>query len=190
MSSKIFNYENFDEYTVNNYMMGSDGHYVKTHFRRQIMAAGCLFYKIVEGEVYLLVISYTDYNRDIFDDLGGKFDIYDETVTDGMFREVLEETNFKIGMGVLDDLICENNDNGYYSDIAKYYCIMIKVDDTFFKDTTVFGDCEKAENIRRTINWHKYKDIKDKLAVRIKTCFSMIRKLEKEGREALEKMII
>lgn len=155
MSRKIFNYDNIEEFKI----VESN----KDAYTNTISACGCLFYKVVNGDLYLLLISYTDPEWDRLDDFGGKIDTTDVSVIDAIIRETSEESNDIIN----GDIIQRCDYYEFYNRQSKYYSIVIEVDDDFFPDTTVFGDFERADRLGRTVNWYKYDEYKDNLAFRL-----------------------
>jgi hypothetical protein len=128
-----------------------------------ISACGSLFYKLVDGILYLLLITYADPEWSRYDDFGGKIEFTDASVIDAIIRETSEETNDIINKKILRK--CDYDD--FYNRQSKYYNILIEVDDDFFPDTTIFGEFENTDRIKRTVDWHKYDDCKNNLAHRL-----------------------
>lgn len=160
---KIFNYDNLTESRIVSSLKDK-----KSLYLNSISACGCLFYKIVDDELYLLLISYKDKeNWPKLDDLGGRIDAQDQTVFDGISRETCEETNEQITHEYIAKRLKENEYKSFYNNSSKYYCILLEVDDSFFNDTTVFGEFEKTDQIYRTIHWFKYQEVKNNLAIRL-----------------------
>ena len=160
-SRKIFNYDNIHESKIVQKLSDTTEAY-----ENSISACGCLFYKIVDNAVQLLLIKYTDPNFPRLDDLGGKVDIEDLSVFDAMVREVREESNNVI---VVDHIKMLINDitKTYYNKKSKYYMWLVQVDDTFFPDTRIFGNSELHDNIERSIQWYNFNEVKDRLAFRL-----------------------
>jgi 8-oxo-dGTP pyrophosphatase MutT (NUDIX family) len=65
-------------------------------YKNTISACGCLFYKIVNNKLKLLLISYSDPKWPKLDDFGGTIDEDDDNIIDAIVRETLEESNYKI----------------------------------------------------------------------------------------------
>ncbi len=171
MARRIFNCDNLEETkTVQNL-------HTDVLYKRTISAAGCLIYKILGGEVYLLLIKYNDPNWPMLDDLGGRIDGSDTSVIGAITREVSEETNNVIDSNLFKSM---HMTNSFYTLKSKYYVVLVRVDDNFCKDTTVFGDKEIHDNIYRTINWFNLRDVKDTLAQRISTNTDLVNFLEWE----------
>jgi hypothetical protein len=155
---KIFNYKNSNSRLIYN---------SKQSFYDSIYACGCLFRKRDpndEKEDQLLLIKYnepawSEQSAIRLDDLGGKVDIVDCSPLDTMAREVFEESN---GLITRDKIFGAdaNHIRYFYNYKSKYYCAVVDVGEDFFPDTSVFGDSEIADDIKRTINWYKLKDIK------------------------------
>ena len=166
-TKKIFNYDNISE--SKNISINDR----KNEYKNSISAAGCLFYKIVKHKIYLLLISYADPKWPKLDDFGGKVDITDETILDTIKREVQEETN-KVILLDIKNLKYEL----FYNKHAKYYSILTRVDDTFNKDTSVFGKIENTDQIYRKIKWYEYSKVKKQLAYRLLNNLELISYLD------------
>lgn len=182
MSRKIFNYDDMDESKIVSSLNKKSELYKNT-----ISACGCLFYKVINNKVYLLLISYSDPKWNKLDDFGGQIDDDDDTVIDAICREVSEETNKKISKKKLLKLINKNNHKIFYNNFAKYYNYVIEVDDDFFEDTSVFGTKEKTDDIERTIDWYEFSEYKSKMAQRLvgnKKLVGYLEKLEPEKSES------
>jgi 8-oxo-dGTP pyrophosphatase MutT (NUDIX family) len=161
-SRKIFNYDDISENKIIKSLADRNEIYENT-----ISACGCMFYKIVNNNLYLLLIKYADPNWSKYDDFGGVIDHSDDTLLDTIIREATEETN-----GVIDNLTINmylDNDTTktFYNKNSKYYSLLFEVDDSFHYDTDVFGIFEEADKISRTVEWYKYTDVKQNLAFRI-----------------------
>jgi len=79
-----------------------------------VSAAGCLFYKKVNNDIYLLLIKYEDPNWPLLDDFGGKVDIIDNTIEDTIIRELREETNNIIN--TINTIVSFRNISTYITD--------------------------------------------------------------------------
>ena len=179
-SRRIFNYDNLQETKVVTNLSDK-----KQTYKKSISACGVLFYKVINNRVNLLLINYPE--REHFDDFGGKIDITDESLFHAMAREVKEESNNLITIDYLKTVI-DKDTKTFYNKRSKYYIWLVKVDDTFFPDTSVFGnlevgvkdldlafqsleinDDEQKEDTtkKRSVQWYDFKKIKSKLACRI-----------------------
>ncbi len=158
---KIFNYDNTNESKIVD-MYKRDELYENT-----ISAVGCLFYKEINKKKKLLLIKYDDPNWPRLDDFGGRIDNVDNTIEDAIIREMQEETNHKIEKKNIKKILESKHYVPFYNKQSKYYCILVKVDDDFFVDTTIFGDHEITDNIKRKIAWYDYDECKDNLAFRL-----------------------
>jgi 8-oxo-dGTP pyrophosphatase MutT (NUDIX family) len=145
-------------------------------YSNTISACGCLFYKLVEGELYLLLITYADPEWSRYDDFGGKIDLTDASVMDAIIRETSEETNHIINKKILRK--CDYDE--FYNRQSKYYSILIEVDDDFYPDTSIFGEYENTDKIKRTVDWHKYNDCKNNLAYRLLNNKKLIKFLDEK----------
>lgn len=150
---KIFNYDNPQESKL--VSRGS------TPFQNSITACGALFFKVVQGRVQLLLIRYANPLRPRLDDLGGKIDPQDASLEDAIAREVCEETNGILGVSHIQLPV-----NRYYNRATKYMLSLVRVDESFATDTTVFGTQEHG-NHQRTIDWYDYDSVRPMLAVRL-----------------------
>ena len=154
---RVFNFDNIKESMIQTSK--------KEKFENNISACGVLFYKIVNGDIMLLLIKYDHKNWNLLDDFGGKIDNTDLTIHDAMRRETLEETN-----GIIDINYYINTErpNIFYNKHCQYYNVLIRVHESFYVDTTIFGDIETHDNIGRKIKWHVYdRDLIDKLSMRL-----------------------
>jgi 8-oxo-dGTP pyrophosphatase MutT (NUDIX family) len=158
---KIFNRDTINENKIVNSLAD-----ITQTYENSISACGCLFYKIVDNVVQLLLIKYTDPNWQRLDDFGGKIDLDDTSVFNAMMREVSEETNGVITGEYLTSAI-NGDTKTFYNRKSKYYIWLVQVDDTFFPDTSIFGNNEIYDNIERTVQWYNFNEIKDSLAYRI-----------------------
>ena len=95
---KIFNYDNLNESKIVKNLKSDD------LFENSISACGCLFYKIIDNQVELLLIKYKDPSWPLLDDFGGVIDTTDISVHQAMVREVSEETNTVISESILNNL--------------------------------------------------------------------------------------
>ena len=167
---RVFNYDNFAQSSVVNSTE-------LNVYNNNISACGCLIYKLVNGNVELLLIKYTDPRWNKLDDFGGQIDSTDKTVMDAMSREMFEETN---GILVLKDILFKyaGSVKRFYNKKSKYYFYTVEVDDNFSLDNTVYGDSETLDNIGRTISWYNYKECKNSLSYRLLNCFELIKFLD------------
>ena len=160
---KIFNYDNLNESKIVKNLKSDD------LFENSISACGCLFYKIIDNQVELLLIKYKDPSWPLLDDFGGVIDTTDISVHQAMVREVSEETNTVISESILNNLIqSTDNHSKFYNNHSKYYVQLIKLDNDQYNDTTIFGDFEENDKIYRTVKWYKFNDIKNNLSFRLK----------------------
>lgn len=159
---KIFNYENLDESKI--VCMQSDR---KKLYDNSISAGGCLFYKINNNRLYLLLIKYADPNWPLLDDFGGQVDQNDITIFDTITRETTEETNNIITKDYLLDWIQNGETKSFYNKVSKYYLILIEANENFYNNTDIFGSVEFADNIKREIKWFDYLKNKNKLSHRL-----------------------
>lgn len=178
MPRKIFNFNDQKESKVIESLSEKSKLYENT-----ISACGAMFYKIVKGDVYLLLISFADPKWNKLDDFGGQIDETDDTVMDAIEREVSEESNGQINEKKLRKLLNTNKCKTFYNKFSKYYNYVIEVDDNFFKDTSVFGDFEKTDKIKRKINWYKFSDFKNKISQRIIGNKLLVKYLEEQEYE-------
>src|SRR5262249_513999 len=105
-----------------------------------------------------------------YDDLGGAVDNTDDSVTSTIIREAMEETNNMIDINHIINSKC----NVFYNHFSKYYSFAIKITNGSYNDTNIFGDMEIHDNIKRTINWYTYKEVKDNLAYRMRNNAELI----------------
>lgn len=156
---RIFNYDNLDKSIILN-----TNNYIQL-YTNSITAGGCLFYKIVDGEIWLLLIKYSSPEHPLLDDFGGKADITDRSIMQTIMRELSEETNGIITGEDIEHLV--NVSPAFYNKQSKYYVKVVCVDNSFYPDTTVFGDFEGVDYISRTVGWYKFNEVRDKLAHRL-----------------------
>ena len=157
---RIFDYDNLEKSKIV-WWKGDR----RSYFENTISACGCLFYKIVDGRIKLLLYNYLDSKDAPLDDFGGKVDLYDRNVYETMRREVLEETNNLIDIFYINS---ERFKEYFYVKFSKYYTALIEVDEDFFPDTSIFGTKECLEGIDRVIKWYDYLDSKPRLSLRIR----------------------
>lgn len=147
---------------------------------KPIYAAGVIFYRTVQTELELLLITHN--NK--YEDIGGKIEQYDQDITGTVHREVLEETN-----GVIDMTNIEIDDKmSVYIADSKYVVYIIKAPtDVQCLDKTAFGNHEIHSDIVRSIEWVKLKSlnstaIKHKLHFRLKSkdLFAKLRSIDTE----------
>jgi ADP-ribose pyrophosphatase YjhB (NUDIX family) len=172
-SRRIFDYDDLEETKIISSLTAKKQLYDKT-----ISACGSLFYKKQSKE--LLLISYADPGWPNYDDFGGRVDEDDESVFDTIIRETTEETNDIISKAYMKKIIKSNNHKTFYTQFCKYYFILVEVPENFHPDTTTFGNMEKTDKIKRTIDWVPYSKAKLKLAVRLKKCQELINFLDTE----------
>lgn len=156
---KIFNFLNLKESKSVLKLSGPDS------YENTISAGGCLFYKIVDDQIFLLMISYN--KKPALDDLGGKVDNVDSSIFETIARETYEETNHVIQAEHVMKIVKEKKYVSFYTKSAKYYIIVSEVDANFYIDTSIFGSYESHAKIGRTIKWFNYFDNKKNLAVRL-----------------------
>jgi ADP-ribose pyrophosphatase YjhB (NUDIX family) len=173
MSRKIFNLDNFQESKI---VALSDKDKL---YDNSISAVGCLFYKITNKKIKLLLIKYEDPNWQRLDDFGGQIDESDNTIEEAVIRETREESNHIICDEYLKNIFETKNYTSFYNKLSKYYCITVKVNDDFFPNTKVFGDLEITDNIKRKVLWYDYDKCKNDLAFRILKNQKLIDFLEK-----------
>lgn len=127
-----------------------------------IYAGGVLLYKIVNDQIYFLMI-YSNW-RKCYEDVGGKVDKNDDTVYDTVIREAREETNdvIKLTKEIL------TSSQYFYNTDGKYILFLVEANDeqkaTIKED---FGPKELHDNIERTIEWINCDDFIQK---KIKVC--------------------
>ncbi len=114
----------------------------------------------MRSRVQLLLIRCANPLRPRFDDLGGKIDIQDASLEEAMAREVCEETNGILGASHIQPVA------RYYNPAAKYVLSLVRVDESFAADTTVFGTQEYG-NHERIIDWYDYDSVRSMLATRL-----------------------
>jgi 8-oxo-dGTP pyrophosphatase MutT (NUDIX family) len=140
----------------------------KSLYTKTISACGCLFYKIVDGHLSLLLIRYTGSSgRHELDDFGGKIDVTDQSVYETVLREVGEETNHVIDCGYLKHRLENGPYRVFYTPQSKYYLFVMPVNADFFPDTTLFGTEEQHDHLPRVVAWYSYPECKQLLAQRL-----------------------
>jgi 8-oxo-dGTP pyrophosphatase MutT (NUDIX family) len=165
MRRRIFNYDDMSKSKVVDNLNSKS-----KLFDNSISASGCLFYKIVDNKIKLLMIKYTDPRWPKLDDFGGKIDEPDKSVFDAAIRETTEETNNVISKDIILKILSDNDDYiCFYNKTSKYYVYLMKVDDDFFNDTSIFGNFEKADKISRTVGWYDLHTNKKNIAYRIQS---------------------
>jgi hypothetical protein len=162
MSRRIFNFDNQEESKVISSLTNKSALYPNT-----VSACGCLFYRDCQDDKELMLISYDDKNWIFLDDYGGQIDELDQTLFDAIARETYEESNGLITKKIISNLL-SGKTKTFYTPFSKYYVIVVKVDDTFFPDTSVFGDTETHDKIKRKVNWYKFSDARKKLSQRLR----------------------
>jgi len=127
-------------------------------------AAGILFFKVIDGKIYLLLISYNEKKYSLLDDLGGRAEVYDQSIFQTINREVAEESNDLIQVDS-QNLQC----NQVYVADSKYLCLIVKLDSDAYQDTSIFGTFESTNKFERTIKWYEFTDqLKPQLSHRIR----------------------
>ena len=171
---KIFNYDNIDESKIVSMLSKNE------LFDKSISATGILFYKIVKNNVKLMLIKYADKNWPKLDDFGGRIDNTDDTVFDAAIRETEEETNKIITKDLILKISSDDNIKCFYNKTSKYFLHLIRVDEDFFSDTSIFGDFEEHDKIYRKVEWYDFKDCKTELSYRLQMheLFNFIIKVE------------
>ena len=174
MSRKIFNYNNLSESKIVTSLTAKTKLYENT-----ISACGCLFYRIKNKKVELLLISYADPNWPKLDDFGGKIDEADNSVYETIARETSEETNNILTKEYISDRLSDDEDfESFYEKQSKYYLVLLRMSKKLYTDTTVFGNFEETDKIKRTINWYDYENVKSKLAYRLSKNSELIKHLD------------
>ena len=123
-----------------------------------IRAGGVIFYKLdkTTKEIKLLLqyterISSDKIKRHVYEDIGGKTDKMDKSITDTIIREVLEETNGVINKNQLDELLINNH--YIYSPNTKYYLVLVESKDISKIDRRAFGKVELTSGKKRQFHW-------------------------------------
>lgn len=164
---RVFNYDRFWEFV--------DSHNVSTVFRNGIVACGILFYKIIDGQVCVLLSKKE--GKDELEDIGGKIECRDSdnSVLGAAIREMWEETNRVIGRDEVWHYIRKFHNyqkkefQKHYNQQGMYYCYLIEVDSGFVADAhETMGDVETHTGIKRTIRWYYLEDVRHRLANRVR----------------------
>lgn len=158
-SRRIFNYDDLKKTKIVN---GT-----RDMFNNSITATGCLFYKLIDNKVFVLLVKYADKNWPLLDDFGGKIMMNDNSVLNAAIRKTTSETNNIINDEIIADIICDNNYEMFYNKKSKYLVHLIKVNSDFMVDTSIFGDIEQCDKIKRTVNWYEFGQVKNKIAYRL-----------------------
>ncbi len=174
---KIFNYDNQCEWKIIENLSDKAQNY-----ENSVSACGCLFFRVINGQVQLLLIKYADPKWPRLDDFGGKIDLEDESIHDAMVREITEETNGVINAEVLHTF---TEHQTFYTKNSKYLLKVIQVGGTVWNNTEIFGFKENKDDDERTVSWYNYADIKDNLAFRLLFNRDLIAYLDSLG-ESLE----
>lgn len=158
-SRRIFDYDNLDKTKIVD----------NTHnmYKNSITATGCLFYKIVDNKVMVLLVKYADKNWPLLDDFGGKIMLNDKCVLNAAIRKTTSETNNVINDELIADLISTSDHNTFYNKKAKYLLHLFEVKKDFMNDTSVFGDIEESDNIKRKVDWYDFNKVKNNMAYRL-----------------------
>ena len=133
----------------------------------------------ISNKIDLLLIKYADPNWPRLDDFGGQIDVKDNSVDEAIHREMFEETNGILSFNELRNKY-KSSCKSFYNRKSKYYFYTIRVENDFSTDTSVYGDLEKHENIKRTINWYDFKSNKKQLAYRLFCCDELTNYFESE----------
>jgi|SRR5579862_730898 len=169
-----------------------------------VTACGSLFFKEVNSDIYLLLIKYENPKWPHYDDFGGKVDEQDDNISSTIMRETSEETNGIISKDMMKNFpptLMEYSKKGnifpnrlgaissklFYTKQSKYCLQLIEVTNSFFQDTSVFGDREITDDIKRTINWYKYENVKNNLAMRLRNneliaCFDLLKLIGQQNK--------
>ena len=155
-----------------------------------LSAGGVIFYKITDGELFLLL----SYSREKYEDLGGRCDINDKDIFDTIAREVEEESNKLI---LRDAVLKRIKNNSKYAICkqSKYMVHFIKANCSEMKlSTEDFGKVEFHENLPRTIHWLNVKDVlkeMDKFNFRLRNnnVISLINRINPKGKKSLSTII-
>jgi hypothetical protein len=158
-SRQVFNYDNLNESKI--------VENTNDMFKNSITACGCLIYKTRNKKVELLLNKYDDVNWSKLDDFGGKISLNDKDIFQAAVRKTASETNNIINDEEIADLISDNTCTTFYNKRSKYFMYLIEVNENYICDTSLFGDADETENIKRTIKWYEYDKIKCKLAYRL-----------------------
>lgn len=160
-SRKIFNWDNIQESKIVESLANK-----KYLYENSISACGCLFYKIINNKVKLLLISYESKDWPKLDDFGGRIDNTDESLSITIARETSEETNNIISYEYMMSIL-KNEQKYFYNKQSKYYVALIETNDDFHSDTEKFGNIELHDNIKRSVKWCDYETVKNDLAMRL-----------------------
>jgi hypothetical protein len=126
--------------------------YFENYNDMPVKAGGILPYKIMNGELYFLMIN----KNNIYEDFGGKIENSDETPEDMASREACEESNCLLDKEIIKRNIIESSFNIYIKH-AKYVLYIFQANRYVEKlHSTQFGDAELHDNIKRTVEWISY----------------------------------
>jgi hypothetical protein len=114
-----------------------------------IRAGGILFYRYVNDNLVFLMIK----RNNIYSDFGGKTEPIDKSIIDTASRETEEESNKIFKKNMIINII--RNQKGIYCKHSKYVIYLYRLDK--YINPRIFGKYEKAEGIRRTVEWISYK---------------------------------
>lgn len=152
--------------------------YLDNDISKNITAGGLILYKKDKsGNLKLLLIK----KKGMYEDIGGKIDLEDETIYDTVAREVEEETNNVISSNSIIERI--KKAPYFYSSHSKYVIFVVKANSNerhLRKED--FGETELHDDIERTIKWTSFrKFMKNKMngRMRIKQLFDKLYELEK-----------
>jgi len=142
--------------------------YWRNNKNKEIKAVGVLF--IQNGKV-LVQIKTTN---DIYEDIGGKTEIYDKTYFDTVSREVSEEINDSfyyikkinkikekkyLSNNKIKKLIKNNKIKTVYLNKSKYLIFIVNIPLKYKIDFIKYGNYQKKNNIKRKLKWiniHKF----------------------------------
>lgn len=120
----------------------------------ELRAGGILFYRSTPSGVQFLLTKYVFKNA--LEDLGGKTDYPDKSITDTIFREVEEETNGLIPAWYLYYLLSKPDtvQTRFFVPQSKYLLLVVKADEVIANlNDSDFGDFETAAKSERQVFW-------------------------------------
>jgi predicted NUDIX family NTP pyrophosphohydrolase len=131
--------------------------YYNNDLTKPIRAGGVLLYKKNNNKLQILLIKKECFFKknqcyDIYEDIGGKTDVFDKNILETITREVEEETNNIIKISF-------DNSESFYISHGKYLLYLIEANENIQNyNSTHFGNKEIHDNIDRTINWFDIED--------------------------------
>lgn len=158
MKRKVFDFDDFSSFKI--VPSNKLGYYTNT-----ISACGLL----LKHDDEILLIKYKDPNWPNLDDFGGQVGEGDETPFDTIIRETVEESNGVITKKMIKKYL--KHGEQFYTQKSKYFCVVCEISDDdkeLLLDSTLFGDIEIEDGIKRTINWYNSNDAKKNLCGRLK----------------------